>query len=166
MTRRRIKLVEATGLGQHRLHLRFSDGSEGITDLSDLLREPAFAALRDPDVFADFDIDHGTLEWPDAEVGLAVEFLHARANALPEPRTREEAHANALTVSLQQLRKLAGRTQVQVAESTGVTQATIAGIERREDHKLSVLRTYVESLGGSLEVVAEVNGIRYTLNGV
>lgn len=47
-----------------------------------------------------------------------------------------------------------------------VSQATVAGIERRDNHKLSVLRSYVQSLGGSLEVVAEINGVRYTLHGV
>lgn len=166
MASHRIKLVEATLVDARRLELRFSDGSEGIADLGDLMTDPAFAALRDDAAFAGFEIDHGTLEWPSAQVGLAVEFLYARANALPEPKTREDAKANELTVSLRKLRNLAGKTQAQVAESTGVTQATVAGIERREDHKLSVLRNYVQSLGGTLEVVAEINGVKYTLHGV
>jgi DNA-binding XRE family transcriptional regulator len=166
MGNQRIKLVEASIVDARRLVLHFSDGSEGTADLGDLMADDAFAALRDDAAFEAFEIDHGTLEWPEAQVGLAVEFLYARANALPEPKTREDAKANELTVSLRTLRKLSGKTQAQVAESNGVTQATVAGIERRDDHKLSVLRSYVQSLGGSLEVVAEINGVRYTLHGV
>ncbi len=42
----------------------------------------------------------------------------------------------------------------------------VAGVERRDDHTFSLLRSYVQSLGGSLEVVAEINGVRYPLHGV
>jgi DNA-binding XRE family transcriptional regulator len=162
-----IKITHAEPLPGHRIDLRFSDGSAGIVDLSDLPASRAvFAPLANANVFEGCVIENGTLEWPGTDLGLAVEFLYARANGLPEPRTEADATANELAVSLRQLRKLAGKTQTELAETAGVTQATVAGIEARDDHKLSALRKYVQSLGGTLEIVAEINGVRYTLHGV
>lgn len=162
-----IKVTHAEALTGRRLSLHFSDGSSGEADLSDLpSSREVFAPLADEATFADFAIENGTIEWPTAQVGLAVEFLYARANRLPEPKTDEDAASNELAVSLRQLRKLAGKTQADVAEAAGVSQATVAGIEARDDHKLSALRKYVQSLGGTLDVVAEINGARYTLRGV
>jgi len=36
-------------------------------------------------------------------------------------------------------------------------------MERREDHRISTLRRYVEALGGSLEICAVINGRRIKL---
>ena len=45
-------------------------------------------------------------------------------------------------------------TQEQVAEILHVTQAHVSKLEHREDMLLSTLRSYVEALGGQLEVLA------------
>ena len=52
---------------------------------------------------AAFAVAHGTLVWPTFDLGLAVEFLHARANGLPEPRTRGEARANEHAIAARHL---------------------------------------------------------------
>lgn len=76
------------------------------------------------------------------------------------------ARAEALEMSLRELREASGKTQAQLAELSGVTQSELSRIERRDDHYLSTLRTYVEALGGQLEVTAVINGQRISLGGV
>ena len=61
-------------------------------------------------------------------------------------------------MTLRELREAAGKTQVEVAELADKTQAQLSRIESRKDHRLSTLRTYVEALGGELEVVAKIAG--------
>ena len=76
------------------------------------------------------------------------------------------ARAEALQLSLRELRKLSDKTQAELAKVGDFTQGDISEIERRSDHLLSTLRRYVESLGGELEVVARVGNKRITLVGV
>ncbi len=66
-------------------------------------------------------------------VGRAAEIAH-------------EYHA------LQELRKARAKTQVEVAETLDVTQPYVAKLEQRSDLMLSVLRKYIRSVGGELEI--------------
>lgn len=59
-----------------------------------------------------------------------------------------------LRMELAALRKALGLTQVQVAKAAKMAQADISKLERRTDHRLSVLRRVVEALGCELEVYA------------
>jgi DNA-binding XRE family transcriptional regulator len=77
-----------------------------------------------------------------------------------------KAKADALEMTLRELREAAGKTQAEVADLTGVAQSELSRLERRDDHRLSTLRRYVEALGGELEVTALINGKRITLGGV
>jgi len=95
----RIRLREAVHRDRHRVELHFSDTSHGLVDLSDLLADPPFTALRDEAAFKAFGLAGGTLVWPAHDLGLAVEFLYARANGLPEPATRDDAQANVARVA-------------------------------------------------------------------
>lgn len=54
--------------------------------------------------------------------------------------------------ALQELRKARAKTQVEVAETLDVTQPYVAKLEQRSDLMLSVLRKYVRSVGGELEL--------------
>jgi hypothetical protein len=78
---RAIEGVEATGPA--RLRLRWSDGREVEVDLAGWLKQPAFAALRDPAAFARVEVgDWGhSLAWPSGvEIGadsLWLETLSA-----------------------------------------------------------------------------------------
>jgi DNA-binding XRE family transcriptional regulator len=54
--------------------------------------------------------------------------------------------------ALQELRKARAKTQVEVAETLDVTQPYVAKLEQRSDFMLSVLRKYVRSVGGELEL--------------
>ena len=51
------------------------------------------------------------------------------------------------------MRKAREMTQVRLAELLGKSQVTIAQLEKRTDLLLSTLRSYIEALGGQLELV-------------
>ena len=55
---------------------------------------------------------------------------------------------------LDELRQARQLTQVNLAETLGVDQGSISKLERRTDMYLSTLRSYVEAMGGRLELRA------------
>lgn len=68
---------------------------------------------------------------------------------------------------LKALRKLAARSQEQIAQSLGVKQPSVLKIERQTDLYLSTLRKFVEAAGGTLELRIELPGTgAFTLTGV
>jgi hypothetical protein len=82
-------------------------------------------------------------------------------------KLRAQASAElALEMSLPELRKALGKTQLEVADAAEMAQAKVSEFERRDDHMLSVLRRYFEALGGKLEVSAVFDGKRVHLKGV
>ena len=73
-----IKITTIEPRGGHKLFIRFSDGSEGERDFSDLLAERGslVAPLRDPAYFAKaFTEDGGGLGWPNG-LDLDAVALH------------------------------------------------------------------------------------------
>jgi DNA-binding transcriptional regulator YiaG len=87
---------------------------------------------------------------------MAKKFSALRAKMTPQAQARAAAHAEAMLVEmqLQELRKSRNVTQVELAGSMHVEQATISKLERREDMYVSTLREYVKALGGELKLVA------------
>ena len=82
--------------------------------------------------------------------------------SLPKER-RERIEANAAEMireveGLKALRKLAARSQDQLAQSLGVKQPSVLKIERQTDLYLSTLRRFVEAAGGTLELRVELPG--------
>lgn len=61
-------------------------------------------------------------------------------------------------MTLQSLRKAHDLTQVTLAESLGISQASLAKMEKRSDLLLSTLRNYVEAMGGRLDLTVEFPG--------
>jgi len=75
----------------------------------------------------------------------------------------QEIERDLLEMDLRTLREAAGLTQGELAQRVEITQSQLSKMERREDHRISTLRRYVEALGGSLEICAVVNGKRIKL---
>ena len=79
--------------------------------------------------------------------------------ALPEnERRRVEARAEQLIaeeMSLQDLRKAIGKTQVIVAKRLKVGQDAVSKLEARGDMYISTLRGFLKAMGGELELVAK-----------
>ena len=83
------------------------------------------------------------------------------ASLEPARRAGIEAEAARLHteyLTLQELRKAKALTQVQLAETLGIQQATVAKYERQSDLLLSTLTSYVRAMGGSLKLMVEFPG--------
>ncbi len=62
-----------------------------------------------------------------------------------------------LNIHLAELREKVKKTQMEIAETLGVKQPTIAGMEKPgRDLKLSTLKRYVEAAGGKLRLDVEL----------
>jgi DNA-binding XRE family transcriptional regulator len=57
-------------------------------------------------------------------------------------------------IPLEQLRAARNLTQTNLAHTLGVNQSAISKIEKRSDMYLSTLRSYVEAMGGVLDIQA------------
>ena len=55
---------------------------------------------------------------------------------------------------LQELRRARALTQTRLAETLEMTQPEVSKIEQRADLLISTLRSYIEAMGGDLEIVA------------
>lgn len=76
-----------------------------------------------------------------------------------ERRQRVEARAQELTdevESLGELRRVAGKAQIDVASALNVKQPSVSKIEKQTDMYLSTLRSYIEAVGGKLELVVRL----------
>lgn len=96
-------------------------------------------------------------------------LMRALIEALPpDERGANEARAREILqeeLSLQEIRKAMGKTQVRMARDLNVGQAVISRLESQADMMLSTLRSYVRSLGGSLELVAQFEGKSVRISG-
>jgi predicted XRE-type DNA-binding protein len=71
-------------------------------------------------------------------------------------RSREEMRAEQRGYQLAQLRKNAGLTQAQIAGAMGMSQARVSQIEHGKITEMDAVRSYVEALGGTVDVIARV----------
>jgi len=60
--------------------------------------------------------------------------------------------------TLQQMRKARALTQKKIAKKLGVGQVAISKLESRSDILLSTLRSYIEAMGGTLDLVVHFPG--------
>ena len=60
--------------------------------------------------------------------------------------------------SLAEVRRARAMTQVQLGKVLGVSQAQVSRIENQADLYLSTLVSYINAMGGSLELVARFEG--------
>ena len=78
--------------------------------------------------------------------------------ALPEEEQTAIAQATERLITeemtLQQLRKARERSQEVVGEILHINQAAVSKIERRTDMYVSTLRSFIQAMGGELEIVA------------
>jgi hypothetical protein len=76
--------------------------------------------------------------------------------------------ARGIHLSLRSLREAVGKTQVDVARESQMDQADISRLESRtefDECQVATLRRYVESLGGSFELVARFGEKRIAISG-
>lgn len=92
-----------------------------------------------------------------------LEQILAREKPEVIAEAREKAAEMLLNIHLAELRELVQKTQVEVAQTLGIKQPTVAEMEKRgRDLKLSSLKRYVEATGGKLRLDVELpNGTHY-----
>lgn len=95
---------------------------------------------------------------------LATTVLTDPARRANVERHRQEAVAEIVAYKLAELRKLRSITQTELARTLGVAQPSISNVEHGGDALISTLRSYVEALGGRLEVAAVFDGDRVPLD--
>jgi hypothetical protein len=57
---------------------------------------------------------------------------------------------------LRELRKIAGKGQTDIATALKIKQPSVSKIEKQADMYLSTLRSYVEAIGGELELIVRL----------
>lgn len=81
-----------------------------------------------------------------------------RKELSPKRRARIEKRAAQLIaeeLSLRDLRRALELTQERLAETLGIGQDGVSRLEKRSDLLISTLRSYIEAMGGRLELIAE-----------
>ena len=79
------KITNLERLGGYRLHVRFSDGSEGSHDFSAMVKEPGsmLEPLRDETFFSQVFLEFGAPTWPNG-FDIAPEWLRREMAAAGE----------------------------------------------------------------------------------
>ena len=75
----------------------------------------------------------------------------------PARRKKVEARTAALIaeeMTLRELRKARARSQQKVGSALHINQAAVSKLERRTDMYVSTLRSYIEAMGGELDIIA------------
>ncbi len=87
---------------------------------------------------------------------MARNFRELEAKMSPESQARVAARVKEelRNMPLHQLRNAREMTQTRLAEVLEMDQGNISKLEKRTDMYLSTLRSYVEAMGGSLEIRA------------
>jgi hypothetical protein len=57
-------------------------------------------------------------------------------------------------MTLRELRKARARSQQKVGRALHINQAAVSKLERRADMYVSTLRSYIEAMGGELDIIA------------
>jgi DNA-binding XRE family transcriptional regulator len=75
-----------------------------------------------------------------------------RSGEFFDPEVRPEPFALHEVDGLRELRQLAGKGQADIAYALNIRQPSVSKIEKQTDMYLSTLRSYVEAIGGKLEL--------------
>jgi DNA-binding XRE family transcriptional regulator len=80
--------------------------------------------------------------------------LTAKMSAKDQAEIKARSAKLLAELPLEQLRSARSLTQTNMAQMLGVNQSAISKIEKRTDMYLSTLRSYVEAMGGHLDIQA------------
>jgi transcriptional regulator with XRE-family HTH domain len=90
---------------------------------------------------------------------MAVTLQDKLAKLTPERLAKVERRAAELyeeEMTLRELRQAHQLTQAAIAEKLHIKQPSVARIEQQSDLLLSTLRSYVQAMGGELDIVARL----------
>jgi transcriptional regulator with XRE-family HTH domain len=82
-----------------------------------------------------------------------VKRTASKATRQKAVRRRRELLAELL---LSELRKLAGKSQRELAKALGIKQPSLSKLENQDDMQISTLKRIVEALGGEVQVLVRI----------
>jgi DNA-binding XRE family transcriptional regulator len=87
---------------------------------------------------------------------MGNKWTDLRARMAPERReaNRRAAQQMIAAMPLEELREARNITQTHLASLLGITQASVCKMEKRTDMYVSTLRSFVQAMGGELEIRA------------
>jgi predicted XRE-type DNA-binding protein len=87
---------------------------------------------------------------------MAKQWTDIRKTLSPEAeaRIRQSVEEAAIVMRLYQLREARNLTQVNLANVLEVNQGAVSRLEKRTDMYVSTLRSYIQAMGGRLQVKA------------
>jgi DNA-binding Xre family transcriptional regulator len=87
---------------------------------------------------------------------MAKKWETLRATISPEPRKANQLAAQQMVAEmpLEELRLARNITQTHLASLLQITQASVSKMEKRTDMYVSTLRSFVQAMGGELEIRA------------
>lgn len=81
--------------------------------------------------------------------------LRKRMSSKAQHLAKDKAQKLLTNMVLQELRQARNMSQEKLAEVLKTKQANVSRIERRTDMYISTLRSYIEAMGGELDIVAK-----------
>jgi len=81
--------------------------------------------------------------------------LRKKMSAGARKKANEKAKKMLAEMPLQELRQARQMSQERLAEILDTKQANVSRIERRTDMYISTLRSYIEAMGGELDIIAK-----------
>ncbi|MCC3308289.1 XRE family transcriptional regulator [Psychrobacter sanguinis] len=91
---------------------------------------------------------------------MAKKFSQLKASLPTDVQERIDSRANAevkrllAEMPLHELRQARGLSQTLLAQHLGIGQPSIAKLEKRTDMYLSTLRSHIQAMGGTLDIIA------------
>jgi transcriptional regulator with XRE-family HTH domain len=82
---------------------------------------------------------------------LANRVMTAKSRARAAGRARELL----AEMLLSEIRKVAGKSQSELAELLGIKQPSLSKLESQDDMQISTLKRIVEALGGEIQIIAQ-----------
>jgi transcriptional regulator with XRE-family HTH domain len=82
---------------------------------------------------------------------LANRVMSAKSRARAARRTKELL----AEMLLSEIRKLAGKSQGELARILGIKQPSLSKLESQDDMQISTLKKIVEALGGEVHIIAQ-----------
>jgi transcriptional regulator with XRE-family HTH domain len=80
------------------------------------------------------------------------------ANRVMSPRSRARAARRTqqllAEMLLSEIRKLAGKSQGELARTLGIKQPSLSKLENQDDMQISTLKKIIEALGGEVQIIA------------
>ncbi len=113
------------------------DYDEWFTDLDEVSRSGSRGKAKVNDMAKSFD-------------ELARRVMSAKARARVAHRTRELL----AELLLSEVRKLAGKSQGELARLLGIKQPSLSKLESQDDMQVSTLKKIIEALGGRVRILA------------